>query len=304
VPGPQTFFQEHMTMASYPSPQPVGSVWISNQGLSACEECAVWHGEVFYQYLPQGEFGIDDIPQLPVHPNCRCRLEPVWDLDSTIDEWCDEEKGEPDSSNGDSWGPDWDDGHEAMSEAEEESLGAEAPQPEALKATPVRSAADKGEGDTILGLVFGENGRPWHGGPAYGFHGGGYRQHGRNTHGMSFQEKREVKNKAPKSPIDDMDTEFLHHDNGYDDCGEENKRNSNHDLEACLIAHDLLMVQGLESLPDDPRDWDRHPDQPALSPGEVEYADKYRRWAIWWFKGKIAEYEQRTRDEYERGPTE
>ena len=44
--------------------------FISDKGPTSCEECLKHHGEIFQTDDP-------DRPELPIHPNCRCKYEPL-----------------------------------------------------------------------------------------------------------------------------------------------------------------------------------------------------------------------------------
>lgn len=59
---------------------------------------------------------------------------------------------------------------------------------------------------------------------------------------------------------------------------------------------DRELVRALATLPEDPRMWPRKP--PAH---KIEEARRYRKWALWYFRGAVASREQEARDRYERG---
>ena len=51
--------------------------WISDNGKNSCEACGEHDGEIFDS--------LEDIPELPVHPNCKCKIEAIMEEDpSTI----------------------------------------------------------------------------------------------------------------------------------------------------------------------------------------------------------------------------
>jgi len=47
-----------------------GFVFIVDKQDTTCEECMSYDGEMY-------AFGDRDMPKLPIHPNCNCRLEPI-----------------------------------------------------------------------------------------------------------------------------------------------------------------------------------------------------------------------------------
>ncbi|MCP4354723.1 MAG: hypothetical protein GY793_03635 [Proteobacteria bacterium] len=47
--------------------------WIADNGENSCEACAEHDGEIFDS--------LEDVPELPVHPNCKCMIEAVMDED-------------------------------------------------------------------------------------------------------------------------------------------------------------------------------------------------------------------------------
>ena len=44
--------------------------FLSDKGPNSCEECLKHHGEIFQVDDPNK-------PELPIHPNCRCKYEPI-----------------------------------------------------------------------------------------------------------------------------------------------------------------------------------------------------------------------------------
>ncbi|MCP4354822.1 MAG: hypothetical protein GY793_04170 [Proteobacteria bacterium] len=51
--------------------------WISDNGPNSCEACAEHDGEIFDS--------LEDVPELPVHPNCKCAIEAVIEGNSFSD---------------------------------------------------------------------------------------------------------------------------------------------------------------------------------------------------------------------------
>jgi hypothetical protein len=47
----------------------MGFVFVVDKQDSTCEECLSYEGEMY-------ALGDPDMPKLPIHPNCNCRLEP------------------------------------------------------------------------------------------------------------------------------------------------------------------------------------------------------------------------------------
>ncbi len=60
----------------------VGHKWVTSGGNKACAECASMNGLEFYINPEPGQLRYpDDIPRKPpLHPNCRCKLEPITDF--------------------------------------------------------------------------------------------------------------------------------------------------------------------------------------------------------------------------------
>lgn len=57
----------------------LGVRWKSNNPHGACKKCAALHGKEFYYKPKDGQLSMDQLPQLPVHPNCRCTTIPIKD---------------------------------------------------------------------------------------------------------------------------------------------------------------------------------------------------------------------------------
>ncbi len=64
----------------------VGYRWMASGGSQACEQCAAMDGREFYLHPQTGQPRYpDDIAQLPpLHPNCRCKLEPITDYRQVV----------------------------------------------------------------------------------------------------------------------------------------------------------------------------------------------------------------------------
>lgn len=54
-----------------------GVRWVSNNPHGACKRCAAMHGQEFYYKPKAGQLSMDQLPRLPLHPNCRCTTMPI-----------------------------------------------------------------------------------------------------------------------------------------------------------------------------------------------------------------------------------
>lgn len=123
-----------------------------------------------------------------------------------------------------------------------------------------------GASDSLYKLHWKNNGRSVLNGPVYELYGGQKWTAGRNPDDITDQGPADI------TPADDMDACFASHDYGYD-------TNSEHETDKALLNE-------LEALPEDPRLW-------ARPPRNISYAITYRKYAIFWFKGKIGREEVR-----------
>jgi hypothetical protein len=118
--------------------------------------------------------------------------------------------------------------------------------------------------DPVYKLVWGNNGRKAVDGPVYEKYGGGNWTAGRNPANPQDEGPGDV------TPADDMDACFARHDFGY-------STKSKYET-------DKALVEELEVLPADPRQW-------ARPPRDMEYAINYRKCALILFKAKVGHAE-------------
>lgn len=50
-----------------------GHKWVTSGGANACERCAALDGQEFYYDPKPGQKSTADMPEPPLHPNCRCK---------------------------------------------------------------------------------------------------------------------------------------------------------------------------------------------------------------------------------------
>lgn len=50
----------------------LGYRWVSSRPHQACKRCAAMHGLEFYFKPQPGQLSVDQMPEPPLHPNCRC----------------------------------------------------------------------------------------------------------------------------------------------------------------------------------------------------------------------------------------
>ncbi len=245
----------------------VGWEWYSNKGYNACNQCAALHGKKFYFEPRAGQQSADNMPQPPLHPNCRCYKKEILDYTYLDDEWAGDEPY-----------------------AAEERPAQDSPEEQ----QPVRGGRpfeSHGISDRfhrgavkIFGVHWGSDGRSITDGPNYGNHGGQNWGSGRNTEGMSTRDRQkwdnDDQNRDRIKPIDKMDRYFKEHDIAYDKCKDKS------DSERCrLIEADEVLVRQLRSLPDNPNaeEWKSEGRKNAE---EVAEAKRYRSYAIWFFEGR------------------
>ena len=64
-------------MPSKPVIEVVGYRWQSSHPHTACDQCARLHGQGFYYHPKGGQNSVSDMPDPPLHPNCRCQVETI-----------------------------------------------------------------------------------------------------------------------------------------------------------------------------------------------------------------------------------
>ncbi len=64
-------------MASRPVIKVVGYKWLSSRPHSACKKCAGLHNQEFYYHPKGGQNSVADMPDPPLHPNCRCHIQDI-----------------------------------------------------------------------------------------------------------------------------------------------------------------------------------------------------------------------------------
>lgn len=200
-------------MLPEPKVEVIGYRWVSSGGNKACDQCRSLHGKEFFIKPESGQESTSEMPEPPLHPNCRCTVQPITRATVTL--------------------------------------------PEGAQAQPDDSYIKGGK--KVLGGYWLNNGRSIWDGPIW-----------KKWCGENWGAGRDVRDPnavgpADPSPDDDMDSACKDHDDCYDSGGAGN----------C----DRKLVRALESLPDDPRDWEKQP-----SEHEIEDAKHYRKWAIIWFK--------------------
>lgn len=202
-------------MLAGPRIKVLGYRWLSSGGHDACPRCAALHGKEFLFKPSGGQLSVEEMPEPPLHPNCRCTALEIIGFDGT------------------------------------------GVAPEENDNSPEANSISK---DEYVGLRWRRN-TPFNG-PIYEKYGGLHWSEGRDTTDPEAQPC------ADKTPADSMDAIFAEHDNCYD-----------------LISQhpcDLVLIEELLSLPNDPRDWDRPP-----AVGKHDEAKTYRKWAIRVFKWKV-----------------
>lgn len=232
----------------------IGYRWESEEGDHECQACAAHNGKEYYRNPQHGQMSMDELPMLPVHPNCRCKLLPLMGYASVLS------------------------GCQRVAKPE----GVEDVEDEKDKPKPVRSAQDAQNGEkTLRGMVLGSGGRPPWDGPAYGNFGGKNWLGGQNVTGWDEDSMLELLHDTPA--IDAMDEACKRHDIGYIRC-QKYANDTSSNLETCKLGVDLELVEDLKHLPKDPDQWNRG----ELPPHEREYAIKFREYATWWFECQVA----------------
>lgn len=55
----------------------IGYRWVSSGGANACDRCRALHGQEFFKNPEPGQNPLSDMPEPPLHPNCRCKTMPL-----------------------------------------------------------------------------------------------------------------------------------------------------------------------------------------------------------------------------------
>lgn len=230
-----------------------GYTWVSSRGASACKKCAALHGHQFYFKPKPGQLAVADMPMPPLHPNCRCKLIEIVDVlgaARAIDENSiyDRPTGVAGPGPVNDLNPQDTTNYDTWLE-------------ETRPINFYRVGRDNIKGGrTFLKVIWENNGRSFWDGPVYANYGGGNWEAGRNPH--------LVNEPVNTDPEDDMDACFAQHDVCYDMFDE--------------YRCDRELIRNLEALAEDPRMWRNPPrDKPS-----IEYARRYRAYAITLFKGK------------------
>lgn len=252
----------------------IGQRVVSSGGATACEACRALHGQEFYYHPRPGQRPMAELPELPLHPNCRCKLMPIFGYDKLLESELAAQSNEEDVS----------------FETYPEDEGGKEP---SAVLTPMHTHG----GYVLFGVVFGNKGRSLLSGPAYGYYYGQNWMKGRNVTGMST---RYIMEKLPAPPpVDSLDNAAMNHDYNYVRCEEdcEEKRESYfyraECREKCELEADRIIVQEMRALDDDPAKWP----MPPASKGQAEYAKRCRAYAIWFFEGRVWTAEMNRRDQ-------
>ena len=158
----------------------VGLQWVTDGGENACARCAEMNGQEFYFKPQPGQNSVADMPDPPLHPNCRCKTIAIMDFTTFV-----EDNVAPVS----------------IADVDEEERAKNPYLYQGAKAY-------------FFGGYWGNDGRAISDGPAYGFYGGQNWSAGRNPKNIKPGDK---KNPRPDA-ADDMDARFRDHDDGYDKC--------------------------------------------------------------------------------------
>ena len=243
----------------------IGYRWVTSGGKNACARCAELDGQEFYSQPQPGQQSVEDMPDPPLHPNCRCGLDPIVDFGGPLREEVARAIDARDRRLDDAGDPD-DQPQKVMSvdDCDKHSL-------------------------VIFGLVFCRGSRRLADGPSYGYYGGQNWQRGRNVTGMNWYEIEELETPPP---VDDLDTIFEKHDEGYISC--ERECESRHESsfwqnrcrEGCEREKDQWLVEEMIELQKSEKRMARLLE--GKNQKEKEYTKRYLDFAIWWFKGVVA----------------
>ena len=238
----------------------VGKRWQSERSRQACEQCRALDGQEFYFAPGPGQRSISEMPQAPLHPNCRCSVEDILDYAKVM-----REQNE--------WGED---------DARQPAEDAPAPAERLFESHNISPRFHQGA-KQALGVNWCNDGRKVSDGPNYGNWGGQNWGGGMNITGLNKGKMDEL-GEAGKllEPIDKMDDFFKDHDYCYLNIGPDDDR------EKAEFDCNQQLINGLRSLPDDPNHpgWgDKHKNEK-----EVDYARRMRAYATWCFEGRINWY--------------
>ena len=254
----------------------IGQQWVVDpHNKHPCPRCRELNGREYYINPKSGQRSVDEIPRQPLHPNCRCKLEPIlgypWDLD--MDAWL-------------------------ASQPEPPATAEDLKKDQQFK--PVFSEEDKRDGITIMGVVLGNDKRPITSGPTYGYYGGLDWTKGQDVTGKDpgYVDGLSKPEDDPNIKLDAMDEAFKQHDDGYtvatntckDDSGDYG------DAYRCQRAKkleaDRILVAELERIRENNL-LEKDLDKLGRTPKQKEYAERYLRFAYWYFDGKIADADRR-----------
>lgn len=59
----------------------IGYRWLCSRGTAATDQCGELHGQEFYKNPEPGQRPVDEMPERPLHPNCRCTRLPIFDFE-------------------------------------------------------------------------------------------------------------------------------------------------------------------------------------------------------------------------------
>ncbi|MFZ5586964.1 MAG: hypothetical protein ACOZHQ_13670 [Thermodesulfobacteriota bacterium] len=236
----------------------IGYRWVSENGGQGCAECAALDGREFYDSPQDGQAPARGAPTPPLHPNCRCAIEPITDAEALGDPPTGESRAEREAR----WRRDY---------------------PNFTRNPHFHQGATE-----FMGVLWRNDERGIMDGPVYGNYGGRNWGEGRST-AREQPPEEEIDpvtgtRSNTKDPIDDMDKLYEAHDNGYTGCESE----TGVGYDECTCRVDKNLVSGLKELPDDPRKWHSTDE---LTDKELAYARRYRRLATWAFEGRVEAYE-------------
>jgi hypothetical protein len=235
----------------------VGLQWVTDGGKNACARCAEMNGQEFYFKPQSGQQSADDMPDPPLHPNCRCKTIALVDFSRFFE-----------------------DAYAEAGQVHIEEEKDDEPQ-------KVMSVDDRDKHSIVVfGLVFCRGGRRLVDGPSYRYYGGQNWQCGRNVTGMNWAE---IEGLYAPPPVDDLDTIFKKHDEGYISCERECEVQhessfwQNRCRDGCEREKDQWLVEELIELQTSKRRMAKLLE--GKNQKEKEYTERYLAFAIWWFKG-------------------
>jgi hypothetical protein len=215
-----------------------GYRWIADNTDGSCPKCSAMEGKEFYKNPQPGQLSLDDMPELPLHPNCNCQLQILLDCDSI---------------------------------AEEPEKATVPPDNELLKAGQSRFLYE--DAVEFLGVIFCNDGRSFFDGPAHGNWCGKNWDGGRNNK-MLTQSEREKRKGDEDPPMDSLDALCQIHDGGYVEC-QEVKRGDDED---CTIPADRDLLAGAIALDEDPSKWTNPPKTPEAVAYAKRYIAGLKWW--------------------------